>query len=104
MLTAAREFTLLGQPYRPGQVIPEGTWLAVPEQNRRAMVRTRFVRSPELTPSRAELRARRTASPVVGSPATPVVGVKECDVCHATFTSASALGGHKRGHAKRGER
>lgn len=70
MLTAAREFRLLGQTFAPGAVIPADLWLAVPEQNRRAMVRTRFVRSPELAPSRAELRARQTASPVRAEPAT----------------------------------
>lgn len=64
MLTASKEFRLRGVDYRPGTVIPEAEWLATPEQNRRAMVRQRFVRSPDLAPSRAELRARQTASPV----------------------------------------
>ena len=111
MLTAHRAMRLRGRDYTPGQAIPDAEWLAVPEQNRRAMVRTRFVVSKELTPSKAEVRARMTQSPLTASApqtlvqvAAPVAtGQRECKVCGAVFPSAGALGGHMRGHSKRGE-
>lgn len=114
MLTAHRAMRLRGRDYTPGQAIPDAEWLAVPEQNRRAMVRTRFVVSKALTPSKAEVRARMTQSPVatvsrpvvtpaVIAPTAATVTHKECKICGAVFPSAGALGGHMRGHSKRGE-
>lgn len=106
MLTAGRDLTLLGRRFGPGEAIPESVWLSprMPERNRRAMVRNRWVRSPELTPDKATLRARKQGitEAVTVSPAPAAEGFA-CGVCDRAFTSKSALGGHMRGHAKRGE-
>lgn len=46
-LVANRAFTLVDVSLEPGQPIPTATWDGTPEQNRRAMVRTRFVVRPD---------------------------------------------------------
>ena len=46
-LVANRAFALLELTLQPGQPIPEDTWSRAPEQNRRAMVRTKFVVRPD---------------------------------------------------------
>lgn len=109
MLTANRPFRLAGRDFTPGEEIPEALWLsdAVPERNRRAMVDTRFVVDPALKPTKALLRARRQGltAPVAApaAPAAPVSFACPLATCGKSFASKSALGGHMRGHAKRGE-
>lgn len=123
MLTAGRAFTLAGVTFAPGEVVPDDLWMspAVPERNRQAMVRGRWVRSPELTPDKETRRARKQGTvlrqqgatvvryeadqPNADPNAIRVTAAFPCTLtgCGKSFTSKSALGGHRRGHVKRGE-
>lgn len=112
MLTAGRDLRLAGRDFRVGDAIPEDWWMsdAIPERNRQAMVRNRWVRSPELTPDKATLRARKQGQTPQYTRAKDVDGVAmqepfACTLpgCGRSFLTKSALGGHRRGHAKRGE-
>lgn len=115
MLTAGRDLRLAGRSFRAGEAIPTEWWMseAIPERNRQAMVRNRWVKSPDLTPDKATLRARKqglTTDTPAPMRAPDVDGVRmteafPCTVadCGRSFLTKSALGGHMRGHAKRGE-
>ena len=95
MLVAQREFLLAGHALGRGDEIPAEAWDRTPERNRRALMSGRYVgHAPE-----------RTRSPLA-SPAPQVVAPPKhqvCDICGKHFPSRQALGGHRRGHAKRGE-
>lgn len=86
MATALREFTLLGSRFAHGSTIPESIWGQCGKRTQVVLERNRFV-------------THKTLQKAV---AAPVATGLDC-WCGKAFSSKQALGGHQRGHTKRGE-
>ncbi len=90
MVTALREFTLLGERYQHGVAIPEARWAQVPLRNQKALEATRFVTHGPVS--------KRVQAALIADATDPLA----C-WCGYIAKSKQALGGHNRGHVKRGE-
>lgn len=93
MVTAIREFKLSEQVVTIGTTLPTDQWEGLSRRTRDVLVRGRYV-------------VDATASPeqVSGVRHRPLVAVDGLTCwCGYAAQSKSALGGHKRGHSKRGE-